>query len=89
MKNKTLDLDRKLAYSITNMNVFLKLFIVPIASYGATLLTVALLGSFLGTNELKELMGGNSAMPVWLAWCAVFTVGIIVQWMYKKWQKRD
>ena len=71
------------------MNVLLKLFTVPIVSYGATLLTVAILSSILGKREVMELLGGNSAMPVWLAWCAVFTVGVIVQWMYKKWQKRD
>ena len=89
MKNKTLDLDRKLAYSITNMNVLLKLLIVPLVAFFVTLINAAILGSFLGTNELKELLGGTSAMPLWLAWCAVFAVGVIVQWMYKKWRNKD
>ena len=71
------------------MNVLLKLLIVPLVAFFVMMINVAILGSFLGTNELKELLGGTSAMPLWLAWCAVFTVGIIVQWIYKKWRNKD
>ena len=71
------------------MNVLLKLLIVPLVAFFVTLINAAILGSFLGTNELKELLGGTSAMPLWLAWCAVFAVGVIVQWMYKKWRNKD
>jgi len=68
------------------MNVILKLFIVPFAAYVATLFSVGFLSSIIGKRELIEFLGSKNVMPIWLSWCMIFSIGIIIHWMYKKWQ---
>lgn len=61
------------------MNALVKFALVPFIAYFATLIFVAILGSFMDIRELKELLGGTSAMPIWLAWCTLFAIGLIIK----------
>ena len=51
--------------------MFLKLIAVPFLALAPTLFIVTILGTMYDTNELHHLLGGNSALPVWKASCAV------------------
>ena len=63
-----------------------KIFLVPAVAFILNLITVAILGSFLGVNELKELLGGNNSTPIFAGWCVVLLFALLVQ-KVREWQK--
>lgn len=69
------------------MKYFLiKLFCIPFAAYFAMMLTVAILGSTIGNNELKTLTGG-SGLSIWIGWIFVFFISVTAQDLYKNIKK--
>ena len=47
--------------------MILKLLAVPFVALAPTLLIVTVLGTIHNTQELHQMLGGNSALPVWQA----------------------
>lgn len=60
-----------------------KLFFVPFIAFFAMMFTVAIMGSMYGTNELKEILGGTSGLPVWYIWLVIITP-VTVIYHFKK-----
>ena len=60
-----------------------KLFFVPFIAFFAMMFTVAIMGSMYGINELKEILGGTSGLPVWYIWLAIITP-VTVIYHFKK-----
>ena len=65
------------------MNILLKLCVVPFAAYFAMMITVAILGSVIGNQALKELTGG-SGLTIWLGWIGIFFVTTVTHHFFKK-----
>ena len=65
------------------MNVLLKLLIVPFVAYFTMMITVAILGSVIGNQELKELTGGNG-LTIWLGWIGIFFITTITHHFFRK-----
>lgn len=70
------------------MKVIVNLLLIPAVAFIANILTVAVLGTFYGINELKEILGGTNTFPIFLAWCAVLSVLTVTQWILVKWRNK-
>lgn len=53
------------------MKLGYKIILLPFLAFFLNMITVAMLGTFLGVNELKELLGGNNTLPVFLMWFSI------------------
>jgi hypothetical protein len=60
-----------------------KLTMVPFTAYFAMMLTVALMGSTIGNQALKELTGG-SGLIIWLGWLGLFFITTVAHHFLKK-----
>jgi hypothetical protein len=57
-------------------------FILLFASWGIHLLIVAFMGTFYDVRELKEILGGNSTLPVFLPSLVIYTMVMIVNYKH-------
>ena len=65
------------------------LFFVPFVAYGLMMLTAAIMGTFYGTIELRELLGGTSALPIYYGWLAILYPIVIAYYIYRKIQLKN
>jgi uncharacterized membrane protein YqjE len=61
-----------------------KLLLVPFVAFGLMMLTAAIMGTFYSTPELRELLGGTSALPIYYGWLAILYPIVIAYYIYKK-----
>ena len=52
------------------------------------MLIVAVMGTFLNNTELKEILGGNSTLPVFIPTLIVCEVWVVARYLWKKLQDR-
>ena len=52
------------------------------------MLIVAVMGTFLDNAELKEILGGNSTLPVFIPTLIVCEVWVVARYLWKKLQDR-
>ena len=71
------------------MSLFLKMIAIPFISYGLLLPTAAIMGGIYEPNELKELLGGTSAMPIWFTWMVVLVLVVPTHHFFSKKFKKD
>lgn len=67
-----------------NFGILAKLFIAFFAAFFVHLLIVSVLGSFLDNLELKELLGGNTTLPVFYPTLIVCVVWVVLFHYLKK-----
>jgi len=53
------------------IKLFMNLIVATFAAFGIHLLIVATMGSFYDVRELKEILGGNSTLPIFLPTLAI------------------
>lgn len=56
---------------------------IPIVSYALLLPTAGIMGSFLDRNEMNELMGGTSALPIWIVWMVVLVLVVPIHHFFQ------
>jgi len=68
-------------------NTFIALF----SAWGIHMLIVALMGTFYDVRELKEVLGGNSTLPIFLLTLAICLMYLIYHTIktYKKIQSKN
>lgn len=66
------------------MKLILRLAAVPIYSFMSMMLTVAIMGSIFGTNGLKDILGGTSALPVFYVWLVIWTIIVVLKYYFFK-----
>jgi hypothetical protein len=60
-----------------------KLFFTPFVAYFLMMFTVAIMGSAMGNQALKELTGG-SGLTIWLGWLVLFFITTVAHHFLKK-----
>jgi hypothetical protein len=65
------------------------LFFVPFVAYGLMMLTAAIMGTFYSTTELREILGGISALPIYYSWLSILFPIVIAYYIYKKIQLKN
>jgi hypothetical protein len=63
--------------------LLVKLFVTPFIAYFAMMFTVAIMGSTMGNQALKELTGG-SGLTIWLGWLVFFIIITIIHYFTRK-----
>ena len=48
------------------MSLLTKIIAIPFISYGLLLPTLGIMGGIFDGNEMKEILGGTSALPLWI-----------------------
>ena len=56
------------------MKLQYRLLLVPFVAFFLNMVTVAILGTILDINELKELLGGTNTLPIFLMWAGILLV---------------
>ena len=72
-----------------SFGIVARIFMALFAAFFAHMMIVAILGSFYANNELQELLGGNSTLPVFIPTLVVFELWTIGRWLYLKFRKTD
>jgi len=63
--------------------LILRLLVTPMIAYGLTFVCVAVLGTIYDVRQLQEVLGGTSALPIFLHLCWVVAVLQTVLWIRK------
>jgi len=63
--------------------LLVKLFVTPFIAYFAMMFTVAIMGSTMGNQALKELTGG-SGLTIWIGWLGLFFITTLAHHYFKK-----
>ena len=64
--------------------LIIKLFFIPFVSFGLTLLTAAVLGTIYDTTELRELLNGTSALPIYYVWLVILYPLVLLKHFLKR-----
>ena len=72
-----------------SFGIVARIFMAFFAAFFIHMIIVAILGSFYANNELQELLGGNSTLPVFIPTLVVFELWTIGRWLYLKFRKTD
>jgi hypothetical protein len=70
------------------IKLFMNLIVATFSAFGIHLLIVAIMGSFYPVRELKEILGGNSTLPIFLP-ALVICVVYAIYLTYKQIQSKN
>ena len=73
----------------SSFGIVARIFMAFFAAFFIHMMIVAILGSFYANNELQELLGGNSTIPVFIPTVIVCELWVIGRYIYKKFRKTD
>ena len=65
-----------------------RIFMALFVAFFIQMLIVAVMGTFLDNAELKEILGGNSTLPVFIPTLIVCEVWVVARYLWKKLQDR-
>ena len=71
-----------------NFGIVSRIFIALFTAFFIQMLIVAVMGTFFDNAELKEILGGNSTLPVFIPTLIVCEVWVVARYLWKKLQDR-
>ena len=72
----------------SNFGIVSRIFIALFAAFFLHMMIIAIIGSFLDSRELQELLGGSSTLPVFIPTLIVCEIYTIAGYFYRKYKTK-